>query len=57
MGILVFELITGRPPFERESRATTYEAIMYRRPAFPMSVSDTAREFVTMALAKVWCWY
>ena len=31
MGILAFELIVGRPPFEKETRVATYEAIMYRR--------------------------
>lgn len=25
MGVLAFELITGKPPFERDTRAATYE--------------------------------
>jgi aurora kinase len=53
MGVLAFELIVGRPPFERESRSSTYEAIMYRRPHFPLWISDAAREFITLALVKV----
>ena len=51
--MLAFELIVGRPPFERESRSSTYEAIMYRRPHFPLWISDSAREFITLALVKV----
>ncbi len=54
MGVLAFELIVGRPPFERESRSSTYEAIMYRRPHFPLWISDSAREFITLALVKVY---
>ena len=53
MGVLAFELIVGRPPFERESRSSTYEAIMYRRPHFPLWISDAARKFITLALVKV----
>ncbi len=53
MGILAFELIVGRPPFEKESRAATYEHIMYRKAQFPAWLSDDARDFITMALAKV----
>ncbi|KAK9834350.1 hypothetical protein WJX84_004182, partial [Apatococcus fuscideae] len=52
MGILAFELIVGRPPFEKESRAATYEHIMYRKAHFPAWLSDDARDFITMALAK-----
>lgn len=53
MGVLTFELIVGRPPFEKETRAATYEAIMYRNPAFPAWISDCARGFITSALIKV----
>ncbi|KAK9861181.1 hypothetical protein WJX84_005607 [Apatococcus fuscideae] len=52
MGILAFELIVGRPPFEKESRAATYEHIMYRKANFPAWLSDDSRDFITMALAK-----
>ena len=55
MGILAFELIVGRPPFEKESRAATYEHIMYRKAQFPSWLSDDARDFITTALAKVHC--
>ena len=53
MGILAFELIVGHPPFEKESRAATYEHIMYRKPTFPAWMTDEARDFITTALTKV----
>ncbi len=30
VGILAYELLVGYPPFEQESRAATYEHIMYK---------------------------
>ena len=59
MGILAYELIVGRPPFEKQSRAATYEHIMYRKPEFPATMSPDAKDFVFLALTKVllpcWC--
>ena len=54
MGVLAVELVAGRPPFERESRADTYECIMYRSPDLgALPLSDAARSFVASALTKV----
>lgn len=53
MGILAYELIVGKPPFEKQSRAATYEHIMYRKPEFPASMSADAKDFVFSALTKV----
>ena len=53
MGILAYELIVGRPPFEKQSRAATYEHIMYRKPEFPPNMSPDAKDFVFTALTKV----
>lgn len=53
MGILAYELIVGRPPFEKQSRAATYEHIMYRKPDFPATMSPHAKDFVFSALTKV----
>ncbi len=52
MGVLAFELIVGRPPFERDTRAATYECIMYRKPAYPSWLSEGARSFIDTALQK-----
>lgn len=53
MGILAYELIVGKPPFEKQSRAATYEHIMYRKPEFPFTMSADAKDFVFSALTKV----
>lgn len=54
IGVLAVELIAGHPPFERESRADTYECIMYKSPDLgALPLSDAARSFVTAALTKV----
>jgi len=53
MGILAYELIVGKPPFEKQSRAATYEHIMYRKPEFPPNMSPDAKDFVFTALTKV----
>ncbi len=54
IGVLAVELTAGHPPFERESRADTYECIMYKSPNLgALPLSDAARSFVTAALTKV----
>lgn len=50
--MLAYELIVGRPPFEKETRAATYECIMYRKPPYPSWLSDAARSFIDTALHK-----
>ena len=53
VGILAFELLVGYPPFEQESRAQTYEQIMYKDPRFPSGMSAEAKAFIALALNKV----
>jgi serine/threonine protein kinase len=53
VGILTYELLVGRPPFEKESRDETYQLIMHEDPAFPSWMSEGARDFISIALAKV----
>jgi serine/threonine protein kinase len=55
-GVLAYELIVGRPPFEKETRAATYECIMYRKPPYPSWLSDSARSFIDTALHKARSW-
>ena len=52
MGILAFECLSGKPPFERQSRTETYEYIMYRRQQCPTYFSQEAVDFVHHALSK-----
>ena len=53
IGVVAFELLVGHPPFEKESRSETYEHIMYRAPVMPLSISSSAKSFITAALVKV----
>ena len=53
VGILTYELLVGRPPFEKESREETYQYIMNESPSFPSWMSEGARDFINCALAKV----
>ena len=56
VGILAYELLVGRPPFERESREETYACISKQDPALPGWMSEPAKDFITTALAKVGGW-
>ena len=53
VGILAYELLVGYPPFEQESRAGTYEHIMYKDPYYSSSLSPEAKQFIAFALVKV----
>ena len=51
-GVLVFELLAGRPPFEVEDPKETAKRILAGEAAkFPVHVSAHARDFVTRALS------
>eukprot|EP00884_Botryococcus_braunii_P001181 jgi/Botrbrau1/11063/Bobra.0302s0006.1 len=52
MGILAYELLVGRAPFQHKQRTDTYEHIMHKRPAFPSDFPEGARSFILAALHK-----
>lgn len=52
MGILVFELLAGQAPFEKESRLETYHNILSGEPEFPAWLSPGAVSFIKIALCK-----
>ena len=52
VGIIAYELLTGRPPFEVNSPHQTAMLIVWGSPEFPDYVSASAREFILMALQK-----
>ena len=52
VGILAFELLTGSPPFEKDSRSDTYDSIMYQEPELPVAMSSEAKSFILAALNK-----
>eukprot|EP00877_Chromochloris_zofingiensis_P012129 jgi/Chrzof1/716/Cz01g26040.t1 len=52
-GILAYELLVGRPPFEVEDEVETKKKIMYENTLrFPPHVSQDAINFIKIALAK-----
>ena len=52
VGVLAYELIVGLPPFEKDSRRDTRDAILYDEPEFPSTVSSQAKSFILAALNK-----
>jgi aurora kinase len=53
VGVLAYELLVGRPPFERETREETYACIRRQEAWVPPGVSQAARDFIQAALRKV----
>jgi len=47
LGILIFELITGRPPFYSEDVDTIYSLILENQPAYPAYVSQEAVQIIS----------
>lgn len=52
-GVLAYELLTGRPPFEQDTREATCEHIMYHKAPHPPWMPEDARAFISTALSKV----
>ena len=52
IGILAFELVTGRPPFEHQSFAETQQQIVACQIEFPPHVSELARDFICSILKQ-----
>lgn len=46
IGILTFELLTGKPPFEKRSRTDTLESIVSNDISLPDSLSNDAKDFI-----------
>ncbi len=46
-GVLAYELLVGAPPFEADSKADTYAAILEKQPWLPQHLSAAARDFIT----------
>lgn len=54
-GILAYELMVGKPPFEVEEERETALRIMYSNDIdFPCYVSPKAQSFVEMVRVYVW---
>ena len=52
--MLAYELLVGAPPFEADSKAATYAAILEKQPWLPQHLSAAARDFVTLVGRGGW---
>lgn len=52
IGVLCYELLVGKPPFESQSNNDTYRKIVSCHVPFPNYVSDGARDLVLKLLQK-----
>eukprot|EP00741_Cyanophora_paradoxa_P022195 tig00021435_g21425.t1 len=51
-GCLVYEMLTGFPPFARKTRAEVQEAILHEEPRFPGYLSEEAKSLCRALLVK-----
>nr|AAY45993.1 putative polo-kinase [Leishmania mexicana] len=50
LGVILYTLLVGQPPFQMEDVESTYKRIRQCRYDFPASVPDTARDLITQIL-------
>lgn len=53
LGVLTFEFLVGKPPFEAESNNETYKRITKVDIKFPTHVSTEAKDMISRLLRKV----
>ena len=52
LGVLTYEFLVGRPPFENEDVSKTYRHIITVNYTFPNHVHESARSFISAFLKK-----
>jgi len=52
LGVLLFEFLVGKPPFEDNSEKGTYKRIKTGTPVFPPNLSREAKDLISRLLAK-----
>jgi serine/threonine protein kinase len=52
LGVLIFEFLTGRPPFESSTQKETYKKIKNIDLKFPNYISELARDLIRKLLVK-----
>ena len=50
LGIMVYEMLTGAPPFTGKSERSIYQKILYSKIDFPSYISEDARDFLKRVL-------
>ncbi len=52
LGVLTYEFLVGKPPFENDDTTQTYSRIVEVKYTFPDHVSELARDFVSKVSFK-----
>eukprot|EP00403_Amphidinium_massartii_P013220 CAMPEP_0178414486 /NCGR_PEP_ID=MMETSP0689_2-20121128/23060_1 /TAXON_ID=160604 /ORGANISM="Amphidinium massartii, Strain CS-259" /LENGTH=335 /DNA_ID=CAMNT_0020035775 /DNA_START=72 /DNA_END=1079 /DNA_ORIENTATION=- len=52
LGVLLYEFLVGKPPFEDETEKSTYKRIKTGTPMFPTNISREAKDLITKLLKK-----
>jgi serine/threonine protein kinase len=52
LGVLLYEFLVGKPPFEDQSEKGTYQKIKKALPSFPPNISKEAKDLITRLLNK-----
>jgi len=53
LGVLLFEFLVGKPPFEAADEKGTYNKIKNITPVFPPTISVEAKDLITKVLVKI----
>merc|ERR1712100_259711 len=52
LGVLLYEFLCGKPPFEDNTEKGTYTKIRRSNPVFPKTITKEARDLIEKLLAK-----
>jgi serine/threonine protein kinase len=55
LGVLTYEFLVGKPPFENEEISKTYSHIKQVKFSFPDHVSELARDFIRKVSFQSFC--
>jgi serine/threonine protein kinase len=55
VGVLVYELLVGCPPFYDKSKSNTEARIVSGVPHFPPTISEAAKSFICAGVVKLGC--